>query len=38
MEAVFEGPDRRVDHAVEAHELVHMDFSHFSPPRRFLAV
>src|SRR5215204_1296916 len=28
MEAVLERPGRRVDHAVEAHELVHVHLSH----------
>src|SRR5215210_5795517 len=30
IEAVVERPGRRVDHAVEAHELVHVDLSHYS--------
>ena len=32
VEAVVERPRRRVDDAVEAHELVHVDRSHVSPP------
>ena len=34
VEAVLECPRGRVDHAVEAHELVNADCSHFSPPCR----
>jgi hypothetical protein len=34
VEAVVERPRRRVDHAVEAHELVYVHRSHVPPPRR----